>query len=88
MRVDLTSSTRTFSQRSSWLLQMQIVSYQQKLEHMVRVQNSTFGQLLEGNQLNIPDPTVLPSDTRGVSKPSVLVGDEMVALSENIATII
>ena len=38
MRVGLNFSiTRTFSQRSSWLCQMQtIVSYQKKLETMVR----------------------------------------------------
>jgi len=35
--------------------------------------NSTFGKLLESNKLNIPDPTVLPSDAEGLSMPFVLI---------------
>ena len=33
---------------------------------------STFGKLLESNKLDIPDPTVLPSDAEGLSMPFVL----------------
>jgi len=46
--------------------------------------NSTFGKLLESNKLNIPDPSVLPSDAEGLSMPFVLVGDEAFALSEHV----
>jgi len=46
--------------------------------------NSIFGKLLESNKLNIPDPTVLPSDVEGLSMPFVLVGDEGFALSEHV----
>jgi len=45
--------------------------------------NSTFGKLLESNKLNIPDPTVLPSDA-GLSMSFVLVGDEVFALSAHV----
>jgi len=46
--------------------------------------NSTFGKLLESNELNISDPRVLSSDSEGLSMPLVLVGDEAFALSERV----
>jgi hypothetical protein len=46
--------------------------------------HSTFGKLLESNELNIPDPRVLPSDTEVFSMPFVLVGDGLFALSEHV----
>ena len=92
MRVDPNFSiTRTFPLRSSWLWQMlTVVSYQQRLEPTVRrvtlnvFKNSIFGKLLESNKLNIPDPTVLPSDAEGLSMPFVPVGDEAFASSEHV----
>jgi hypothetical protein len=46
--------------------------------------NSTFGKLLESNILNIPDPSVLPSDAEGLSMPFMLASDEAFALSQRV----
>jgi hypothetical protein len=43
-------------------------------------QNSIFGKLLESNELNIPEPWVLPSDEERLYMPFVLVDDEAFAL--------
>jgi hypothetical protein len=45
--------------------------------------NSTFGKLLERNQLDMPDPRVRPND-EGICMPLVLVGDKAFALSEHV----
>jgi len=46
--------------------------------------HSTFGKLLESNELNIPGPRVLPSDAEVLSMPFVLVGDGPFALSVHV----
>jgi hypothetical protein len=43
--------------------------------------HSTFGKLLESNELNFPDLRVLPSEAEVLSMPFVLVGDGAFALS-------
>ena len=43
--------------------------------------NSTFGELLESNKLNIP---VLPNDAEGLSMPFVIVDKESFALSKHV----
>jgi len=46
--------------------------------------NSTFGELLDSNKLNIPDPRVLPNDAEGLSMPFVIVDEESFALSKHV----
>ena len=46
--------------------------------------HSTFGKLLESNELNIPGTRVLPSNAYVLSMPFVLVGDGPFALSEHV----
>ena len=46
--------------------------------------NWAFGELLEINKLNMPDPSVESSDAEELSTPFVFVGDEALALSEHM----
>jgi hypothetical protein len=46
--------------------------------------NLTFGKLLESSKLNIPNPSVLPSDAEGLSMPFVLVGNEAFAFLDHV----
>jgi hypothetical protein len=46
--------------------------------------NSTFGKILERNQLDIPDPRALPNDGGGICMSLLLVGDEAFVLSEHV----
>ena len=82
MRVDLNFYiTRSSSQRSSWHGRCRLLFCISRgwslrlVEESDVFKTSTFKKLLESNQLNIPDPGVLPRDAERLSMPFVLVGD-------------